>query len=335
MSTTPSTLKPRLCWRAARTLPSGEKLSEIRYNADKGIFDELVVEENVDVTMVKGFVNNPALGVVYKGNTKYDKKKGFSFADMYDNENKMMRAYLGNYDPETKSFLIRFKRPKHGYGREFAIGSLSLNAMPKTTRHTLCQPDETLPPIKRDCDAVNCHPTLASSYCDFNGLDCPDLKAYALDPSGLRQAVVDRYSKDNDGNPIVRKPAPSLKPEESLTENEKQLLIETYGAVSLRPINPETRPVDLDMAKDMFFVAMFGGGHKRWFNDNDPYDDFKDIPLPDNVIRFFEDATKVRVHIFEHNKQIVNAMVEDNPGRFKTKLVKKATTTSPAIFLPR
>ena len=105
------------------------------------------------------------------------------------------KHFLNNYNPfkilnryltkSTDGVIQTEYLQKGGSGRFVAIGGLSLQALPKSVRHTIAGD------FYNDIDIVNCHPVLLESLSLKRGINCPALTYY----NNNREAVINDISK--------------------------------------------------------------------------------------------------------------------------------------------
>ena len=81
---------------------------------------------------------------------------------------------------------VKYKQNKEKIGRQYAVGSLSLQSLPREIRHTISGL------YYYDIDIVNCHPTLLLHYADEKGLNLKYLRKYVE----KRTEIIDSFIND-------------------------------------------------------------------------------------------------------------------------------------------
>eukprot|EP00798_Chlamydomonas_sp_ICE-L_P017249 gene17249-biopygen26145 len=89
------------------------------------------------------------------------------------------RYYAASND--DGSFSVKYSQKKHGKGRLFARGGMSMQGMVREVRNAIAHPFYT------DLDFVNCHPSILMQRCEQRGIGCPLLKQYCKDRSTVLQ----------------------------------------------------------------------------------------------------------------------------------------------------
>lgn len=146
-----------------------------------------------------------------------------------ENKKKIYKTKLENYLKYVLNgeIQIRYKQTELNKGRYFCIGS-SLQTHMRAFRHTLSSD------YYYDLDMENAHPSLLYQYCEKKGIECENLKDYALNrPKYLKYASLLGYDTKNSqksyllkmlNNDAMKCPSEELKPLYKELKTIRQLL---------------------------------------------------------------------------------------------------------------
>jgi len=104
----------------------------------------------------------------------------------FSNELEQLKAYKKKYVAGL-GIPVKYKKPKHQFGRSFPEKSLGLSSIRRTIRNTLIKD------IYYDFDISNAQPAIMSCLCDKIGLLCPQLKEYVADRSRIKRELATEY----------------------------------------------------------------------------------------------------------------------------------------------
>lgn len=91
----------------------------------------------------------------------------------------------------TKTINVSYKQ-NNDVGRYFAVGSLSLQTLPREIRHTIsCD-------YYYDIDIVNCHPVLICEYAKSKNLKCRNIEKYINDRDNIFEKLTNDYNVPKD-----------------------------------------------------------------------------------------------------------------------------------------
>lgn len=98
-------------------------------------------------------------------------KPQLRWREKYDNHDPLVivKRYL---EKSNNGEVVVTYRQKNGVGRLYAMGSLSLQSIPREIRHTIAKEYYV------DGDIENAHPVILQFLCEKNGFECPELDLY-------------------------------------------------------------------------------------------------------------------------------------------------------------
>ena len=126
------------------------------------ILQNAVLNETVNLNLLNQLINSNLL-ILQKNN-----KPGH---ENYQNEKHQLEE-IAKRVKNNKLTNVKYKKASYNYGRVFPNKSISLGALRREVRHTLCYD------IYTDIDIENCHPQLLKQICAKNNIFCPNLKHY-------------------------------------------------------------------------------------------------------------------------------------------------------------
>jgi phage/plasmid-associated DNA primase len=146
--------------------------------------DNAILAELFPFSRVTNLLNSQKLGDVWD-ETNYAHKYS---ATHHANQVQQLRAYLGNYNPQSKSFKVKYSRGRDGYGRAFVNKALGLTAFSKKVRNTFIKD------LYYDFDLSNAQPAIIKNICEKNNIPCDAINKYISDREEILGSISTAYN---------------------------------------------------------------------------------------------------------------------------------------------
>lgn len=146
--------------------------------------DNLTLGEYFPVSRVTNLINSQQLGDVWDETNYAHRYSSIHHA----NQNKQLRAYLGNYNPQSKVFKVKYSRGKDGYGRAFVNKAQGLTAFSKKVRNTFIKD------LYYDFDLSNAQPEIVKNICEKNNIPCEVITKYITDREEILHSISETYN---------------------------------------------------------------------------------------------------------------------------------------------
>ena len=146
------------------------------------VLDGLEMVELVPTDRIQALLKSDLLLVVW------DKEKETGF----QNEKEQISDYFKKYNKKVGGVVVKYKMPRHKWGRAFPDKSLGLSSIRREVRNSM------IDGIYYDFDLKNAQPEIIRNLCESNSIPCPIIKRYCADRAGLLKEVQDAYQVSRD-----------------------------------------------------------------------------------------------------------------------------------------
>jgi hypothetical protein len=138
--------------------------------------DGVVLLEYIPIKRVKALIKSNLLRLDWVPNRSGILKE-------YANEKEQLKQYLNLYNHHTKSFKVKYIKPKHKWGRILIKEALGCTAFNKATRNTL------IDGLYYDFDLKNAQPEIIRNICIENNIDCPEVIEYCNNRTQILEKI--------------------------------------------------------------------------------------------------------------------------------------------------
>jgi hypothetical protein len=138
--------------------------------------DGAVLLEYIPIKRVKALIKSDLLRIDWVPNRSGVLKE-------YANEKEQLKQYLKLYNHHTKSFRVKYIKPKHKWGRILVKEALGCTALNKATRNTL------IDGLYYDFDLKNAQPEIIRNICVANHIDCPEVIEYCNNRTEILEKI--------------------------------------------------------------------------------------------------------------------------------------------------
>ena len=153
----------------------------------QSILDGLTMMEKVPIERIRALLKSDLLCLIWDDDDDPHKKM---LAENYANEKAQMSSYLKQYN--NIGVQVKYKKPKHQWGRSFPIKALGLSCMRRPVRNALIKD------LYYDCDLKNAQPQIIRNLCESNSIPCPVIKRYCENRDDVLKEVQSHYEVDRD-----------------------------------------------------------------------------------------------------------------------------------------
>ena len=155
------------------------------------VLDGLVLLEVMPINRIKALLKSNLLFLSWSDEHNFDSKDRL-IAQLFANEKKMISDYLNLYNRQIGAVPVKYKKPKHQWGRVYPSKSLGLTTIRKVIRNTL------IDGLFYDLDISNAHPNIIKNLCDSNNIPCPIITRYCNERATIKKMVAEHYSVSED-----------------------------------------------------------------------------------------------------------------------------------------
>lgn len=124
-----------------------------------------------------------------KNETYLPDEYGFAELKRYQN----IKTHLENYSKKIKDnkVVVKYIKPRHGYGRVFPEGALGLMSIKRDYRNALLRDNYY------DFDLSNAQPEIVKNICKNNNINCPFVENYCNNRAKILDEISEKYNVSN------------------------------------------------------------------------------------------------------------------------------------------
>jgi hypothetical protein len=156
--------------------PQTPKIDIVLFKRQSSPLDGAILLEYIPIKRVKALIKSDLLRRDWVPNRSGVLKE-------YANEKEQLKQYLKLYNHHTKSFKVKYIKPKHKWGRVLVKEALGCTAFNKATRNTL------IDGLYYDFDLKNAQPEIIRNICIANQIDCPEVIEYCNNRTQILEKI--------------------------------------------------------------------------------------------------------------------------------------------------
>jgi len=150
----------------------------------QSVLDGLEMYEVLPLERIKALIKSPHL-LLTEWSNESTGNSGYTTS-----EKTQLKEYQKKYNKQVGAVLVKYKKPKHQWGRSFPTRSHGLSSIRREVRTTLIEG------LYYDCDIQNCQPNLITALSVSNGIPCPIITRYCKDRPAVLEEVQKFYNVD-------------------------------------------------------------------------------------------------------------------------------------------
>jgi len=163
--------------------PPTPKIDLVLSKRQSAPLDGAVLLEYIPIKRVKALIKSNLLRIDWIPNRSGILKE-------FANEKEQLKQYLKLYNHHTKSFRVKYIKPKHKWGRILVKEALGCTAFNKGTRNTL------IDGLYYDFDLKNAQPEIIRNICISNQIDCPEVIEYCNNRTQILKKISSNMGVD-------------------------------------------------------------------------------------------------------------------------------------------